>query len=191
MSANPADGSQADTDATAQAATTPTGTNSSPQAGQSDDLSPAQLRAELADARKEAAKFRTQLRGFEKTEADRKAAELSEVEKRDARIRELEDHAAQSQQRTRQYALRDAVEQAVNKEQLALTAPLGDVLRLLDADAIEWDDNGAPKHVGALVKALVADRPYLVGRRGSVDGGAGGGQVAGNMNDLLRGMIRR
>lgn len=189
MSATPADGSQADTDAPAQAANTP-GTNQ-PQAGQSDDLSPAQLRAELADARKEAAKFRTQLRGFEKGEADRRAAELSEVEKRDVRIRELEDHATQSQQRARQYALRDAVEQAVGVQQLALTAPLGDVLRLLDADAIEWDDQGAPKHVAALVKALVADRPYLVGRRGSVDGGAGGGQVAGNMNDLLRGMIRR
>lgn len=143
------------------------------------------LRKERA-ARKALEKEVKPLRSFKQ---EREDAEKTEQQKRDERIAELEGRLTAAQQRERSYALRDAIEEALAGEQVALVAPLPRLLKLIDAEAVQWTDDGQPKNAAALLKGLVKSDPYLFAqRRGpSGDGGAGRtGAVAPSMNDLIR-----
>lgn len=190
MPAPQAQTSQADAAAQPQAGNTPSTTS---QADETETLTPADLRAALAEARKEAAGNRTKLRAFEKAEQDRTAATLTETEKRDARIRELEESLTNHERRARDYALRDAIAAHVARDDFpALPVATGDrLLRLLDPDAVEWDGE-TPKNVGALLTGLARTDPYLfqpkARRPGAADAGGGGRSVSNSdMNALIRG----
>jgi hypothetical protein len=146
-------------------------------------------------------KERDRARGLEKEvkplrtfKAEREQAERTEAEKVAARIAELEGRVSTAQARERTYALRDAIEEAVSVEKLALAAPVGRVLRLIDADAVEYAEDGTPKNATALLKGLVKSDPYLFAARRAAlgDGGAGReGGVGHNINDQIRRMSGR
>lgn len=120
-----------------------------------------------------------------------KASEQTEAEKVAARAKELEDRERTLTQREQRVALQDEIARVTGADKITLVAPVGDVLRLLDTDAVTWDD-GKPVNVGPLVKQLIKERPYLAAKRsGSADGGEGSGEVKKNtMNDLIRGAWR-
>jgi hypothetical protein len=88
-------------------------------------------------------------------------ASLSEQEKRDKRLEELEAEQ-KAWERERQ---QNRIEQAVGR--LAAKLKLVDVetvVRLVDGARVEFDDQGNPKNVEQLVTDLVKDKPFLVGQ---------------------------
>lgn len=168
-----------------------------PQAGDSDDLSPAQLKAMLADARKEAAKHRTDLRRFQQADEQRKNAELTEAQRLAKQVEELTGQIGTYQRRERDYALRDAIAEAVADERFGhqLVASPQRVIRLLDAEAVQWDGD-RPTNVRGLLARMIETDGYLFQpkprRPGSGDGGAGGDRrPAADMNHLLRQAVGR
>jgi phage-related minor tail protein len=158
MSASPAESAQAATEATPQAGTP---TSATSQVDETETLSPAELRAALTAANKEAASHRTKLRAFERQEEERRQATLSEVEKRDARIRQLEEGLTAAQAKERDYALRDGIAEIVTRDDFpaspAITAK--SLIRLLDRDKIQWADDGTPRNLPALLVELVRAEP--------------------------------
>lgn len=120
------------------------------------------------------------------------AAQQSEVEKRDTRIRELEGVVTKAQERERSYNLRDAITDTVGATDFPHTPRVSTarLVRLLDLDAIDWDGD-EPKNVKAALLALQKTEPELFAskarRTGSGDGGAGREtQAATSMNDRIR-----
>lgn len=112
------------------------------------------------------------LRTFKQQQED---AARTEAERLQTRQQAAEAKERELTARERRVELRDEVTRVIAAEKLTLQAPIADVLRLLDTDAVEWSDDGKPKNAATLIKALVKDRPYLVGSRGSIDGGERGG----------------
>lgn len=150
----------------------------------SDSRSAERLEAELAKVRKEAAEARTKLKALE----DEK---LSESEKLQNRVKELEEKEKQWERERTESRLRSQVAEAGRKA----GAIDPDVLyRLVDPDDIVLDDSGKPKNLDALIKHLRDTRPYLFGKPGSADGGAGrrtGATGAETMNDRIRRLAGR
>jgi len=131
---------------------------------------------EAKKLRSEAQSLRNRLKSFEKSEQERKDAELTEVERRDTRIKALEGDLTAAQQRERTYALRDAIDGATRAESFAhtLNAPVADVLLFLPDDL----DPADGKAVGKALTELAASKAYLFAakakRPGSADAGATG-----------------
>jgi hypothetical protein len=182
---------QATDDATAQAATPST---EQAQAATQTELSPAELRVELDRARKEAAKYRTDLRKFETAAEAKAAAELSEVERLRQELSSKDELLTAAQAKERDYALRDALTATLAAADFPATTALSPqrLLRLLDTDALTWGDDGQPQNIKALLTKLATDEPALFRakerRPGPADAGGGGGQplAGGGMNDLIR-----
>lgn len=184
---------QAPTDAQPQAGTTPT-----PQAGgATNGQDPAAQKGGstdprdemLAAARREAAEWRTKVRDFEKAQADQAQKDLTEVEKRDKRIRDLETELEQVRASDKARALREAAFSAATK--LGYRDP--DLAhRLVPASEIEYTDDGQPKNIEALLKKLADERPHLVKEVDFGGGNRGPSPTGGepSMNELLRAAIR-
>jgi hypothetical protein len=115
----------------------------------------------------------------EKAEAalkDRQDADLSESEKKDRKIADLERLIA-DKDRTHQ-------ERITRAETIRHAAKLGyrdpdDAHRLLDPAAIEYDDDGQPKNVEALLTELLKAKPYLAAASARAQGDFGGGARGG------------
>lgn len=190
MSATTAQASQADDSGQSQAGT-PTET---PQAGTEETLTPAELRAALSAANKEAAATRTKLRAFEREAETKRQAELSEVEQRDARIRALEESLSTHQQKARDYALRDALTATFTADDFPVTPLVGaaQLLKLIDADRLEWTEQGEPTNAGKVLGELVKAAPALfqakARRPGPGDMGSGNRTPTNaDMNAMIRG----
>jgi hypothetical protein len=113
------------------------------------------LQRELAEARREAAKHRTDLRKVTD-------AQLSETERLQRRVTELEAEREQVLARERDRAIRYAALEAAAK--LGLRDP--DIaVRLIDPSAVEVKDNGTPRNVERLLADVLTRSPYL-GRSG-------------------------
>lgn len=94
---------------------------------------------------------------------EHETAQLSEKEKADKRADEAEKKAQAAETRVKTVSLRASVERHAHK----LNVIDDDAAyRLLDLTAVEYDDNGEPQNVEALMKVLVKDRPYLVAPEG-------------------------
>ena len=113
---------------------------------------------ELHALRTKAGRLERELEALRKADEDRKNADLSEVEKLKKELAEKNAaiEAASAQAKAGRLA----------GASLAAAARLGfadpeDAQRFLDADAIEWDDSGAPKNVQALLEAVLKAKPYL------------------------------
>lgn len=163
MSASPGPQPQAGDEGQTPQAGNPT-TPQTPQAGEPDELaalSQAELARLVRDLRKSEGNTRTKLRSFEREAEQRRQAELSEVEKRDARIRQLEEGLTAAQAKERDYALRDGIAAIVTRDDFpaspAITAK--SLIRLLDQDKIQWSEDGTPKNLPALLVELVRDEP--------------------------------
>lgn len=112
------------------------------------------LRAESKDAKrlaKELADAQAQL-------AEHETAKLSETEKLAAKVTALEKSLAERDAERRTLLVRTEIERQARK--------LGIVdedaaYRLLDLDALEYDEGGAPKNVDKLLAKLLEAKPYL------------------------------
>lgn len=117
--------------------------------------------------------------------AQLKQSQMTETEKLQNRLKELEGKEQTWQQERRELLLRGTIERTATT--LGIVDPEA-AYRLLDMSSLEFADDGTPKNVETALKALLKAKPYL-GRPGggSVDGGSGQGAPPGNdMNALLR-----
>jgi hypothetical protein len=124
------------------------------------------LRTEAAANRAKAREAEARLKALED-------AQLSEGEKKDRRLKELEDEVGTLRQQTRRAEVQAAAAKAG-----AVDADV--VARLVEDDEAD---------VQRAVHALKRDKPYLFNRpgAGSADGGAGGRAIdSPNMNDYIR-----
>jgi len=119
---------------------------------------PDAISSELRKSNKELREAKLRLEAFEKAEADRAAAGLSEAEKYKLRAEELESKYSELETRT------------ANKEKhlafkLAATAAgvvsVTDALKLADLSALDFDDNGEVIGVDETLDALKQNSPYL------------------------------
>jgi hypothetical protein len=136
----------------------------------------AELDAAMAKLRKENADNRTKL---SKLDADAKLAEQAKLtadEKKAAELAEKERLLAERETRAQARVTTAAIVEAVG----GAGAPAGKIQllsRLIDRDAVEFDDAGEPTNVAALVAALKKENPDLFAASSS--GGAGGGSADG------------
>jgi hypothetical protein len=137
------------------------------------------LQRELAEARREAAKHRTDLRRFTD-------AQLSETERLQRRVTELEQEREAIASRDRERAIRLAALEAAAR--LGFRDP-DLAVRLVDPSAVEVRDDGTPRNVERLLAEVLARSPYLARPGASADFGGGqrGTAPAGtDMNSLIR-----
>lgn len=114
------------------------------------------------------------LTDYEKAEAERQAAEMTESERLRAEIAAAKKEAEEARTQARDTLIRSAF---VSEAAKAGAAHPEDVYRLADLSGVEIDEAGAVTGVTEAVKALVdAGRVPLLGKQPapSLDGGAGG-----------------
>lgn len=109
--------------------------------------------------RAEAAEYRRRLRQLEEKVKAQEEATLSEAEKLQRRLSELE--------REREHLLAERRERAMRYEVAVAAQKLGIVdpdaaVRLLDTSSLEFDESDRPVNVEEALKALVKAKPYLV-----------------------------
>lgn len=116
--------------------------------------------------RAEAADYRKRLRELEsKVKADEEA-KMTEQERLQKRLAELERQNTEYQQSIQARTLEYEVK--LHAARLGVVDPEA-AYRLLDLKEVEFDEDGKPTNVERTLKALIAAKPYLTG---------GGGQVS-------------
>lgn len=133
-----------------------------------DGKTPEQLRAELASANarigvlnKESTERRKKLEKYESDEKKRGEAGMSEIEKANNRLAELESGIQQRDAALRTTRIQTAVERTASK--LKFRDPEDAYTMLLPKQAdIEIDENGVVKGVEELLKQLAKSKPYLI-----------------------------
>lgn len=136
------------------------------------------LRSESAANRRRAADLEARLKQIEDSQ-------LSESERLQKQLQELQAEKANWQRERRDLSVRQALQAAFAAE----GARKPDALVRLFADQVDADDNGQIKNQAALLKQARADYPELfVARNGSADAAAGArsGGSGLSMNDLIR-----
>lgn len=115
--------------------------------------------------RAEAAEYRRKLRELEQTVRQHEEAKLSETERLQKRLAELEREQAQWQRERQERTLRYETMLAASK--LGIVDP--DVAyRLLDMTALEFDEDGRPTNLEQALRELLRTRPYLAGAASTV-----------------------
>lgn len=136
----------------------------------------------LKEARKEAAKYRTDLRNAQKKIEELEGASKTELEKATDAKAKSEERASTLESDNRNLRAR-IIGGTVGID----PAARGDAALLLDWSKIE--DPTDDDQVESALRDLVKDRPYLLGNvRGGGDGGAGGTRDSSetDMNTLIR-----
>ena len=139
----------------------------------------AALQRELAEARREAAKHRTDLRKVTD-------AQLTETERLQRRVTELEAEREAITTRDRERAIRLAALEAAAR--LGFRDP-DLAVRLVDPTSVELGDDGTPRNVERLLAEVLARSPYLARSGAAPDFGGGqrGTAPSGtDMNSLIR-----
>lgn len=151
----------------------PTTLQADPQAGepQKPQKSAEEYERMITELRKEAAGHRLKLKKFEDEEAKRLEAQMTEQQKLEKRVADL--------QKAHDDALRTHQEYRINAEVRLQATQLGfanveDATRLLDWTQIAYGDDGTPENVQALLKDLLKTKPYLAGSKATpvTSGGA-------------------
>jgi len=141
----------------------------------------------VSQLRREAAENRTKLRALEAAEKKRQEAEMTESQKLQARVTELEANLTAREAQLRETTLRTAVTAAAIEAGASNPSVL---VRLIDPSAVEYAEDGSPKNLKKLVEGLKAQVPALFKPTtpgGSADAGASGkAGGAPSMNDLIR-----
>ena len=146
-----------------------------------DSESVSDLKAKLAQANREAAKYRKERNTAQAELKKRTDAELSEVEREKKRADEAEIKLTESMARVQSANLRVALSQhkvgIVDTDTAAL---------LLTQRGIEFDDEGQPQDIETAIDTLVKDKPFLAGagtgnsrQPGGINAGAGSGETGG------------
>lgn len=134
-------------------------------------IDPAVLQRELQEARREAAKYRTEKQKLEAWKTEREQAEMTETERQKQQLTEYEKRVADMQAELRETRLRGLVETTAAR--LGFANPSLAPKLIADA-AVEYDDAGKPTNVERLLTDLLASEPYLAPTKkaGTADGGA-------------------
>lgn len=147
----------------------------------------ATLAQERDEARREAAKYRSQVRQFEQAAEAAKRAGESEQERYQRERADFERERAAFASERQDFQLRQAVASAATA--LGFIDP-DDAYAHLDRAAIEWSDDGNPRGVDRQLRAILERKPHLLNpnRTATVTRGVQpSGRVAGgDMNDLIR-----
>lgn len=111
--------------------------------------------------RAEAAEYRKRMRELEQQVKQHEEAKLSESERLQKRLSELE--------REREAWMRERQERTLKYETMLTASRLGIVdpeaaYRLLDLAKLDFDDDGAPKNLDQALKDLLKAKPYLAGQ---------------------------
>lgn len=110
--------------------------------------------------RAEAAEYRRKLRELEaKLKADEEA-KMSEQERLQKRVAELERQVIEYQEMLRRRTLEYEVKSQASK--MGVVDPDA-AWRLIDITTIEYDEDGRPKNLEKTLKALISARPWLLG----------------------------
>jgi len=118
------------------------------------------LQAELKRARREAAKYRTELRKSQEAQEAAKEAEMTELERLQATVAKLQDRAEQAEVNAKRMVVRNATTIAATKAGVRPDA-LDIVTALIDADTLEVDDDGNVEGLAEAIQAIVKERPFL------------------------------
>lgn len=113
--------------------------------------------------RREAAEYRKKLRELEQIVKQHEEAKLSETEKLQKRLAELEREQASWQQERQERTLR--YETMLAASRLGIVDPEA-AYKLLDLAEIEFDEDGSPRNLEKALRDLIAKRPYLAGAAG-------------------------
>ncbi len=147
----------------------------------------AALQRELSEARRIAARDRTELRKLAEAAKAADDAKLPEQDRLQRRLAELERNVADHDRERAEWQTQAAVTRAALR--LGFQDPV-DAFALLDRAAVEYDESGAPKNVDRLLANLMREKPYLGGAgrpTGSADGGTRGAPATGqDMNARIR-----
>lgn len=162
------------------------GSDASNQQGGTDDL--AGLKSALEKERAERKKFEREFKQLSDWKRTREQQDMSESERRDARIKEFEAKEAQWEREKRDLRLQTALTAAATKAGALYPEQIH---RLVDGDAIEWNEAGQPRNLTSVVNGLRSEFPALFrshGGAGNADAGAGSGTppVDASMNSLIR-----
>lgn len=143
------------------------------------------LLKEVKSLRKEAATWRTKLRAAEEAEEQRKRSEMTELEKLKADLEAERQARAAAETQRQQQLLRTQVISAAAKA--GFNDP-EDAVRLLDQTALEIDDKGQIGGLERELKALLAAKPYLATKTGTISptNPAGGAQGPSDADRLKR-----
>ena len=164
---------------------TPNGENGQPTAEQlAAEL--ASLRAALKAANAESMTRRKKLDELEAAEEERKAAQLSEVEKAKKAQADAEAKARATEERLRTAAIRNAVVLAASK---ANFYDPEDAFRLADLAEVQVADDGTVTGVDNALKALTKAKPHLVrvaSGGGEINSTAAGRQTRPSADELVR-----
>jgi hypothetical protein len=118
------------------------------------------LQAELKRARREAAKYRTELRKSQEAQEAAQEAEMTELERLQATVAKLQDRAEQAEVNAKRMVVRNATTIAATKAGVRPDA-LDIVTALIDADTLEVDDDGNVEGLAEAIQAIVKERPFL------------------------------
>jgi hypothetical protein len=164
---------------------TPNGENGQPTAEQlATEL--ASLRAALKAANAESMTRRKKLDELEAAEEERKAAQLSEVEKAKKAQADAEAKARATEERLRTSAIRSAV--AMEAARLGFYDP-EDAFRLADLAEVQVAEDGKVTGVEAALKALAKAKAHLVKTAsggGDINSTAAGRQTRPSADELVR-----
>lgn len=103
-------------------------------------------------------------------------AQLSETERAQRRLAELERSLAERERALQEHTIRAAAIEAAAR--LGFRDP-GDAYRLIDRAELDFDEDGSPRNVADLLAGLAKSKPYLLAATGpgSPDAGRGAGRA--------------
>lgn len=169
------------------------GTDQQPQEGSADSQAesrqtdPTVLQRELQEARREAAKYRTERQQAQERLQKLEEANLTESERLQRRVADFERQ--QGEWNEERQALRVGQNVTAEAARMGFANP-AIVQRLIDQSRFNFADDGTPTNVTMVLRDLAEAEPYLLIRGGgSFDGGVRPGPVSRDpnavMNDLL------
>lgn len=137
--------------------------------------------------RKEAAQYRTRLKALEDAQRAADDAKLSDQEKLQKRLAELERAAAEASSNLQKRVVEYEVKLAASR--LGIVDPDA-AWRLIDASSLEFDESGKPKNLDRVLSDLLKAKPYLsaqpTARNGAAGSGTQGSPTTFSMNDAIR-----
>jgi len=139
----------------------------------------------VARLKAEAADYRKRLRELEsKVKADEEA-KMTEQERLQKRLSELERAQADWERERHEIMLQRHIENVAAK--LGIVDPEA-AWKLIDLKEVDFDDDGKPKNIEALLKTLIQKKPYLANNfaRSAGAGNGAGGKAHYSMNDFIR-----
>lgn len=141
------------------------------------------LKAELDEARRQAAKYRTELREVQERLSRYEQEKLTEQEKLAKRAEQAEKAAQELQARLRETAIRAEVMAVAQR--LNVRDPDA-AYKLLDISALSVDDStGQVSGVEDAVKALLKAKPYLAGGAAGATNPQRSGDDVGEHNPII------